>query len=145
MTSYQPETTKIVFSELDWVLGSSFSKYGSNFGIMEVSLICRPLQCGIEHRFRCDCNVYDHGWVPYWQIMGTKYKIWDIAQRHSRKQNPIKLEKFYFQKFTDHHTTEQNSDEIHLRLLNIEGFDAAISILFSINFNHTNWNWSKCL
>ena len=29
--------------------------------VLDAFLICRPLQCGIEHRFRCDCNVYDHG------------------------------------------------------------------------------------
>ena len=109
--------------------------------VLDAFLICRPLQCGTDDRFRCDCNVYDHGWVPYWQIMGTKYKQSDITQRHSRKQNPIKLEKFYFEEVTEHHTMKQNSDKIHLRLLNIEGFDAAISILFSIYFNHMNLNW----
>ena len=62
--------------------------------VLDAFLICRPLQCGTDDRFRCDCNV-NHGWVPYWQIMGTKYKQSDITQRHSRKQNPIKLEKFY--------------------------------------------------
>ena len=56
--------------------------------------------------------------------------------------NPIELKKFYFEEVTKHHTMKRNSDEIHLRLLNIEGFDAAISILFSFYFNHTNKNWS---
>ena len=33
---------------------------------------------------------------PYWQITATKSKNWNITQRHSRKQNPEKIENFYF-------------------------------------------------
>ena len=49
--------------------------------------------------------------------------------------NPIELKKFYFEEVTKHHTMKRSSDEIHMRLLNIEGFDAAISILLSLYFN----------
>ena len=29
--------------------------------VLDAFLICRPFQCGTDDRFRCDCNVYDHG------------------------------------------------------------------------------------
>ena len=30
-------------------------------GMLDAFLTCRPPQCGTGDRFRCDCNVYDHG------------------------------------------------------------------------------------
>ena len=29
--------------------------------VLGAFLTCRPLQCETGDRFRCDCNVYDHG------------------------------------------------------------------------------------
>ena len=43
--------------------------------LIDAFLTCRPLQCGNDDRFRCDCNVYNHGWVRDKSQHGSKMWI----------------------------------------------------------------------
>ena len=48
---------------------------------------------------------------PYWQIMETKSKNWEITHRVSRKQNPEKFQKSWFGNVTGCDLRKQNPGE----------------------------------
>ena len=54
---------------------------------------------------------------PYWQITETKSKTWEFTERHLRKQNPNKFQKFHFGKVTERHLRKQNPVEFSERII----------------------------